>query len=105
MELYRGRLIAYSLGNFSSWEVFGLGYPNNITAVLNVTLAPNGVATAVRVTPVVMEKPGRPQPDPERRAVEILRTLSQEDFGHPLLDTDGRWARPAPAAAGGPQER
>lgn len=105
MELYRGRLIAYSLGNFSSWEVFGLSHPNNITAVLHVTLAPNGVATAARVTPVVLEKPGRPRPDPERRAVDILRTLSREDFGHPLLDTEGRWVRSPPAAAGGPSAR
>src|SRR6185295_10709074 len=55
MELYKGRLIAYSMGNFSSWDTFGLGHPNDLTAVFKVTLAPNGVVTAVQAVPVVIE--------------------------------------------------
>lgn len=93
MELYKGRLIAYSLGNFSSWEVFGLYHPNDLTAVLKIKLAPNGVALDAQLVPVLIEKPGKPVPDPEKRAIEIVRQLSKEDFGDPLLDESGHWSR------------
>jgi hypothetical protein len=92
LELYQGRLIAYSLGNFSTWETFGLNPPNNITGVLNVTLAPNGVATEIKVVPGIIEKPGKPMVDSQKLAIERLRKLSKEDFGKPILDQDGHWS-------------
>jgi hypothetical protein len=101
MEVYKGRFIAYSLGNFSSYEVFGLGYPNNITGILKVKLAKNGVALSAELQPAIMVKPGRPVPDAEKRAIGIVRRLSKEDFGSPLLDEDGRWSLPEEAAASG----
>jgi len=91
MERYKGRLIAYSMGNFSSWETFGLQFPLNTTGVFHVTLAPNGVVTRIKVDPVVIEKPGTPVPDPDRKAIELLRKLSKEDFGDALLREDGTW--------------
>jgi hypothetical protein len=100
MEVYNGRLIAYSLGNFSSYEVFGLGYPNNITGILKVRLARNGVALSAELQPAVMVKPGRPVPDPEKRAIVNVRRLSREDFGSPVLDEEGKWTRPAEASNG-----
>ena len=93
MELYQGRLIAYSMGNFSTWETFGLGGANGITGVLNVTLAPNGVATAIDLTPAVIEKPGKPVPDPEGKVIARVRGLSKDDFGKELLDEHGHWSR------------
>jgi poly-gamma-glutamate capsule biosynthesis protein CapA/YwtB (metallophosphatase superfamily) len=92
MELYQGRLIAYSLGNFCAWETFGLAAPNNLTGVLEVALAPNGVATEIHLVPGIIEKPGRPVPDPERRAIERVRELSLADFGNELLDAEGHWS-------------
>lgn len=94
MEIYRGRLIAYSLGNFCTWETFSLAFPLNITAVLGVTMAANGVVTAVDVEPVIIEKPGRPRRDPERRAIGLLRQLSTEDMGAPVIDENGQYRRP-----------
>jgi len=91
MERYKGRLIAYSMGNFSSWDTFGLTFPLNTTGVFHVTLAPNGVVTQVKVDPVVIEKPGTPVPDPEKKAIELLRKLSKDDFGDPFLREDGTW--------------
>ncbi|HEY8206265.1 MAG TPA: CapA family protein [Myxococcaceae bacterium] len=91
MERYKGRLIAYSMGNFSSWDTFGLTFPLNTTGVFHVTLAPNGVATHVKVDPVVIEKPGTPVPDPDKKAIEVLRKLSKDDFGDAFLREDGTW--------------
>ena len=91
MEIYRGRLIAYSLGNFAAWHGFNLRGPLGISAVLNVTLAPNGVITKAEIKPVYLERPGIPSSDPERRAVAIIRDLSLEDFGHTVFDEAGRF--------------
>lgn len=93
MEIYRGRLIAYSLGNFAAWHGFNLRGPLGLSAILNVTLAPNGVVTAAEIHPVYLEAPGVPKPDPERRAVAIIRTLSREDFGDAVFDEDGKFDR------------
>jgi len=99
MEIYKGRLIAYSLGNFSSWETFSLGGPMGVTCVLQTTLARNGVVIEARVVPVIIEKPGRPVPDPEGRAISSIRELSRADFGEALFDEKGLWRRPEPAAS------
>lgn len=93
LERYKGRLILYSMGNFSSWETFGLAGTKGITGIFKVTLAPNGVVTALRVEPLVIEEPGRPRPDPSKQALEQLRKLSKEDFGDALLDEAGAWKR------------
>ncbi len=93
MEIYRGRLIAYSLGNFSAWHGFNLHGPLGLSLILNVTLAINGVVTAAEINPVVLEDPGVPTPDLQGRAVDIVRRLSQEDLGTSILDASGRFRR------------
>jgi len=104
MELYRGRLIAYSLGNFSTWDTFNLSGPLGVTGILKVTLAPNGVATRAELVPAVIAKPGRPVLDPSGQGVALVRKLSVEDFGAALLDERGVWVLPgAPVQALGPK--
>ncbi len=100
MEIYRERLIAYSLGNFAAWHGFNLRGPLGLSAILNVTLAPNGVVTAAEIHPIYLEAPGVPKPDPERRAVAIIRGLSREDFGDAVFDEDGRFHRCQVSGAG-----
>jgi len=93
MERYRERLIAYSLGNFSSWHGFNLRGPLGISVILYATLAPNGVLLAAELVPVFLDSPGIPTPDPDRRAVDIIRSLSEDDFGYTLFDQGGQYQR------------
>jgi hypothetical protein len=93
MEIYRGRLIAYSLGNFSAWDTFALSGASQISVVLHATLAPDGAVTEIRLDPLVLYKPGKPRPDLEHRAVETVQRLSKADFGSKLIDDDGRWQK------------
>ena len=93
MEIYRGRFIAYSLGNFSAWHGFNLRGPLGLSVILNVTLAINGVVTAAEINPVFLEDPGVPTPDLRRRAMDIVRRLSQEDLGTSTFDAEGRFTR------------
>ena len=81
MELYKGHLIAYSLGNFATYGRMSLGGPMGVTCVLSVTLDDTGKFIKGQIHPMVQRSPGGPQPDPKKRAVAVLKALSQADFG------------------------
>lgn len=94
MELYKNRLIAYSLGNFSTWETFSLRGALGVTGVLSIELASNGVLLGASLAAAKISKPGRPRPDPSGRVIKAVRRLSKADFGSPFLDKDGHYRRP-----------
>lgn len=81
MEVYRGRLIAYSLGNFATWGSFNLAGPNGVSLVLEARLGPDGTFRSGRVHPLRQVKPGGPRADPSGEIIPLLRRLSREDFG------------------------
>jgi poly-gamma-glutamate capsule biosynthesis protein CapA/YwtB (metallophosphatase superfamily) len=81
MEWYKGRLIAYSLGNFAGYDVFSLGGPLSTSAILRVTLDGAGRFEAGRLVPTHMVGAGLPALDPSEAAHGLVRTLSREDFG------------------------
>ena len=51
MELYKGRLVAYSMGNFAGYAVFSLGGVLSTSGVLQVTLNPDGSSAAAASGP------------------------------------------------------
>jgi hypothetical protein len=81
MEYYRGRLIAYSLGNFLTYRGFNLAGPLGITGVLQLEFSGGGALRKARLIPMLQPPRRGPVPDPERSALELVRRLSQEDFG------------------------
>ena len=64
MELYHGRLIAYSLGNFAGYHNFTLDGVLGESVVLRVTLAADGQFRSGRLVSVRLEGAGQPVPDP-----------------------------------------
>lgn len=99
MERYRGRLIAYSLGNFSSFKTFDLRGPGGDSVILEAELAVDGALVAARLHPLRLRRDGRPGVDPTAAGVATVRALSAEDLGDPLFDESGRW--PASSIAAG----
>jgi poly-gamma-glutamate capsule biosynthesis protein CapA/YwtB (metallophosphatase superfamily) len=81
MEIYRDRLIAYSLGNFSGFHNFSLEGALGESAVLHVTLAADGSFRGGRLASLRLVEAGHPVPDPEEAAAQTVATLSAEDFG------------------------
>lgn len=81
LEFYRGRLIAYSLGNFAG----GGGTLNNagnlgLGAVLTVSLYPDGAFAGGRLISTHMYEAGLPRPDPQQRSLALVRELTELDF-------------------------
>jgi hypothetical protein len=79
IERYRGRLIAYSLGNFVGYHTLGGGGVLSDSAVLRVTLGPGGRVLAARIIPIRLQD-GLPRVDPSNASVKLINTLSSEDF-------------------------
>jgi len=95
MEIYRGRLIAYSLGNFCGYHNFSLEGVLGETVVLHATLAADGSFRSGRLASVRMIEAGQPVPDPEGAGAALVAQLSKEDFGSAGIDVDsaGRFSR------------
>jgi poly-gamma-glutamate capsule biosynthesis protein CapA/YwtB (metallophosphatase superfamily) len=81
MELYRGRLIAYSLGNFAGYHNFGLDGVLADSAVLHVRLTAKGAFRSGRITSVRLVDAGMPEPDPAATGARLIARLSRDDLG------------------------
>jgi poly-gamma-glutamate capsule biosynthesis protein CapA/YwtB (metallophosphatase superfamily) len=96
MELYKDRLIAYSLGNFATYGRFNLKGNAGLGAVLEVELAADGRFLGGKALPTMQINGGIPVPDPQGQALEQLRSLSELDFPGTAIQVgaDGALARP-----------
>jgi hypothetical protein len=81
MEFYRGRLIAYSLGNFATYRGFNLAGPLGITGVLQLDFSPDRTLRTARLVPMLQVPRQGPIPDPDGTALHLVRHLSAQDFG------------------------
>lgn len=91
VEIYKDRLIAYSLGNFATYGWFVLRGETALTAILDVQLAPDGKFISGKIHAGKQEGRGIPVLDPTGEAIKRIRTLSQTDFPStaPKITDDG----------------
>jgi poly-gamma-glutamate capsule biosynthesis protein CapA/YwtB (metallophosphatase superfamily) len=79
VEVYRGKLIAYSLGNFAVYSMFNIKGPSGLGYALQAELDPEtGDVVRFRTPSVALLHPGIPHPDPTGKAETLLRKLSEE---------------------------
>lgn len=97
MEVYKDRLIAYSLGNFATYGGFNLSGPNGLSLILEVKMALDGTFLGGQIHPAKQERPGGPKLDPEGEVIRVIRKLSLADFGKNAVEVgvDGRIFPPA----------
>lgn len=98
MEFYKGKLIAYSLGNFATYGQFNLRGPQGLGAVLEVTLDAKGDYVDGRVISTLQEGRGIPRLDEKNQALVLLRELTEQDFPGTgaRFDDTGRILGPLP---------
>ncbi|MCD9188156.1 MAG: CapA family protein [Pyrinomonadaceae bacterium] len=91
MEIYKDRLIAYSLGNFVTYGWFPLVGATAETLVLDVRLAPDGKFIEGKINPFILKNRGILTPDPTNSAVKTIKGLSKSDFPNtmPKISDDG----------------
>ncbi len=81
MEWYRGRLIAYSLGNFVGYGTVNTKGVSGLSAILQVTLARDASWVAGQLVPITIAGTGIPRPDAAAAPHDLVRKLSRGDFG------------------------
>jgi poly-gamma-glutamate capsule biosynthesis protein CapA/YwtB (metallophosphatase superfamily) len=81
LEVYQGKLIAYSLGNFLAYERFNLDGPNGLSVVLKVHIDPvTGDFKEGELVPVKLGTQGIPVPDSSGKAISLIRNLTKQDI-------------------------
>ncbi len=91
MEIYKDRLIHYSLGNFATYGWFQLAGATAETMVLEVKLDAEGKFVSGKINPFVLRDRGILTPDSSKSAIFTTRRLSQLDFPNsaPKIADDG----------------
>ncbi len=80
VELYKNKFIAYSLGNFCTYGQFNLKGPNGVAPLIKVYTTAKGDFIKADVLSIKQEGEGGPILDPNYKAFQFLKTLTQEDF-------------------------
>ena len=80
MEVHKGRLVAYSLGNLAGWRT-SVRAGRCPQRVLAVRLDRDGRLVRGRVRSLLLDGNGIPHPDPDGQSETMMRDLSDEDFG------------------------
>lgn len=91
MEMYKDRLIAYSMGNFATYGWFGLAGATALSEILEVKLAADGKFLGGKIHAVKQEGRGGPLLDKSGAAITTIRSLSNTDFptSAPKIADDG----------------
>ncbi|WP_298977287.1 CapA family protein [uncultured Thermosynechococcus sp.] len=86
LELYKGRLIAYSLGNFVGYQTLSSAGALGKSLILDVELDGSGRFIQGKVIPVRLDAKGVPHIDQNFASVQLIRRLTQIDFPNTPLN-------------------
>jgi poly-gamma-glutamate capsule biosynthesis protein CapA/YwtB (metallophosphatase superfamily) len=100
LEIYRERLIAYSLGNFATYYGIRVTGDNGLAPLLIAELDAGGRFLGGTVHSFRQKRPGGPVVDTSAEVFRLIRRLSQEDFPEtaPAFLDEGR-IEPRPESA------
>lgn len=90
VELYNGRLIAYSLGNFATYWGINVSGANGLAPILTAELAVDGRFIGGKIVSTHQIRPGGPVPDDACTAARRIRDLTLADFPETPLAIDER---------------
>ncbi len=90
LELYKGKLIAYSLGNFMGYQTLSTQAQLAYSLVLEVELNNHGDFVSGKIIPVHLNPEGIPYPDRQGRSIRLIRQLTKSDFPKTRLTIDNK---------------
>ena len=95
MEVYKNRLIVYSLGNFAFYR-FPFSGPTALSLILETNIGMDGQFLGGEIHPLIQEGQNGPRPNTNGAVLGVVRQLSKEDFGATAVkvDVDGTISAP-----------
>jgi len=92
VELYKGKFIAYSLGNFCTYRRFNLKGVNGIAPIVKIWVDSNGDFIKAKIIPVYQDKMTGTHYDELGRVIKRMQELTKEDFPEGVLNiSDDGW--------------
>lgn len=88
VELYQGKLIAYSLGNFVGYQTLSTVGTLGDSLILNVQMDAEGNFVGGRIIPVALDQDGIPHLDDFFQSVVLIRNLIKSDFPRSPITID-----------------
>lgn len=80
IEVYKGRFIAYSLGNFWTYGRFNLRENAGLAPIADIEVDRTGNLLSARIVSAKQVKPGGPVHDPSNAAAARIAVLTARDF-------------------------
>ncbi|MFN6528978.1 CapA family protein [Nostoc sp. ChiSLP03a] len=80
MEIYQGKIIAYSLGNFLGYRTLSTNAQTGDSMILEVKLNSVGNLVSSKIIPVRMDRQGIPHIDRSFQTVKLMRYLNNQAF-------------------------
>ncbi|MGD1805302.1 CapA family protein [Dapis sp. BLCC M126] len=90
MEVYQGKLIAYSLGNFMGYRTLSSKGKLGYSLVLELDVNPRGDFVSGKILPVHLNSKGIPYPDKLGRSIKLIRELTNKDFPKTMLEINSK---------------
>jgi poly-gamma-glutamate capsule biosynthesis protein CapA/YwtB (metallophosphatase superfamily) len=90
LELYKGKLIAYSLGNFMGYRTLSTAGALGQSLILDVKMTPKGDFVSGKIIPIELDRQGIPSVDEDFRTVGLIRRLTKSDFPNTGLTIDDK---------------
>lgn len=93
VEVYNGRFIAYSMGNFSTVSRVNVAGVNGLAPIFRIYTDPYGCFLKARITPTYQPADDRnPRYDPDNRVISVIQKLTRQDFPEAdILISDDGW--------------
>lgn len=91
LEIYKNKLVCYSLGNFATYGRFSLSGLKGLAPLLDLELTEKGDFVAGKIISFRQEGEGRPVLDSSQMAARIIKEASEHDFpnGQIRIDLNG----------------
>jgi len=80
LQVYRGRMIAYSLGNFCTFWGISVEENRGLAPILRVELDGQGRFLQGQISSFLQVRPYGPVPDPDHQAARLMAELTEADF-------------------------
>lgn len=92
LEVYKGKLIAYSLGNFMGYRSFSTVAELGYSLILEAEIDLEGNFIGGQIIPIHLDGQGIPSYDSQNRTVKLMQRLTKSDFPEtPLsIESDGK---------------
>lgn len=105
IEVYQDRLIAYSLGNFATYYGISVAGAKGYAPILQATVDGQGRFIQGRIVSGIQVRPDGVRLDPQQRALQLIREMTELDFsgGGLVFDADGGFRPLRPVTAACPQ--